>query len=360
MAYATLYLVREKAPERFIPDWETFVAGIEQEQIDHLNKHYFDRNLGWDYPSNFTSTRTNVAGQEWHLSTNAVGARRNPLFPDGANVDIATFGDSFTFGDEVNDDQTWQYYLSQMTGLHVGNYGVGGYGLDQMLLKYEEVSWLGREPSTIILMVYEHDINRAISRYRPALFHRSKQYLAFKPRFLLTEEGKLTLLPSVKTAPVKDADDLLRLIGEARDHDEWYVRLIEINFPYLLNVAKLAWSLMNDGNENLWESHIQLADAIIDRFFSETDEQGEQPVLVFVPIFERGGGTPPYREFLRRLRIERSGTPIIDLAEEDIDADRFRILPDRGHASAYGNCVIARIIAEAISFATSDVDCNAL
>ena len=40
-------------------------------------------------------------------------------------------GDSFTFGDEVNDGQTWPAQLQQLTGRRVINGGVSGYGFDQ-------------------------------------------------------------------------------------------------------------------------------------------------------------------------------------------------------------------------------------
>src|SRR5262249_51774194 len=51
---------------------------------------------------------------------------------------IAVFGCSQTFGGEVEDDQTYSARLaSELAGVEVLNFGVHGYGTDQMLLRYE-------------------------------------------------------------------------------------------------------------------------------------------------------------------------------------------------------------------------------
>lgn len=38
---------------------------------------------------------------------------------------------------EVNDNETIQYFLSNLTNSFVSNYGVGNYGLDQAVLRFE-------------------------------------------------------------------------------------------------------------------------------------------------------------------------------------------------------------------------------
>ena len=55
--------------------------------------------------------------------------------PDGS-LRLACFGDSFTFGDEVQDAWCYPAMLEQRNpGLEALNYGVGAYGTDQALLQ---------------------------------------------------------------------------------------------------------------------------------------------------------------------------------------------------------------------------------
>ncbi len=55
-------------------------------------------------------------------------SRHTPSFPEPGNECVATFGDSFTYGDEVEDDEAWSNVLSTRLGCRVANFGVGGYG----------------------------------------------------------------------------------------------------------------------------------------------------------------------------------------------------------------------------------------
>ena len=52
---------------------------------------------------------------------------------------IVTLGDSYTFGDEVSDDETYSHYLERcLPDTEVMNFGLSGYGHDQMLLYLEQ------------------------------------------------------------------------------------------------------------------------------------------------------------------------------------------------------------------------------
>ncbi len=287
-ALVTLHLARERAPERFVPDWDAYVAGIDQPTIDHLNRYYFDPTLGWDYHPGFTTTRRNSKGDTWHLAIDDRRSRVNSLYSPNASIQIATYGDSFTFCDEVNDDQTWQYYLSDALAMNIANFGVGGYGPDQMLLKYEQATWSGAPPDIVILAIYEGDLNRAVTRFYPLYAPNSKQFLGFKPRYVLDQDAQLQLIASPKTSPVRDRADLRRLIDAARDHDAWYQRRVEIAFPYTLAVLKLARLLPTPAYGEPWADTGQTAllHAIIERFVAIARERGQRPVLMFIPRVE--------------------------------------------------------------------------
>ncbi len=59
-----------------------------------------------------------------------------PMPPTGG---IVAVGDSFTYGSEVGQDETWEAYLEKLIDVPVINFGAGGYGLDQAVLRAEQV-----------------------------------------------------------------------------------------------------------------------------------------------------------------------------------------------------------------------------
>jgi hypothetical protein len=80
------------------------------------------------------------------VTTTPEGFRRNgagpapPPRPDGpVQGPILAVGDSFTFGDQVSDHETWPAYLESMLQVPVHNAGVFGYSLGQAVLRAEQI-----------------------------------------------------------------------------------------------------------------------------------------------------------------------------------------------------------------------------
>src|SRR5262249_22825023 len=103
------------------------------------------------------------------VNTNSEGVRgqreyANPKPPGITRILI--FGDSFTFGDEVADDETCAARLEQMLpGTEVVNLGVHGYGHDQMLLYLEEVG-ARYQPDVVLLGFVYLDMTRNLLGFR--------------------------------------------------------------------------------------------------------------------------------------------------------------------------------------------------
>lgn len=74
-----------------------------------------------------------------------------------------TYRDSYTFGHEVNNNETWEYYLSELTGTYVLNFGVGAYGSDQACLKLKRNIENGFKTPVVILTVWSWSINRLLT-----------------------------------------------------------------------------------------------------------------------------------------------------------------------------------------------------
>ena len=71
-----------------------------------------DQILGWDRKPFQQKKEENSAGDLYISTFGADGARIDPL--DHHKALIATYGDSFTEGAEVNNDETWQFYLEEL------------------------------------------------------------------------------------------------------------------------------------------------------------------------------------------------------------------------------------------------------
>ena len=153
--------------------------------VSAILRHHIDHTLGWEPKPKTKGTKRNRLDQEWQWSINERGARYNQKFQVNASPYIAAFGDSYTFGDEVNDDNTWEYYLSLQLKRYVANYGVGGYGTDQALLRYQKKLNEGLRPTFAILGIYQSNFNRVVNRFRPFYNVNTGFKLGFKPEFTL-------------------------------------------------------------------------------------------------------------------------------------------------------------------------------
>jgi hypothetical protein len=94
--------------------------------------YIYDRTVGWAPNPDFVSAQYNVGPDGLRLMP--------PLRPGDAQAPVVlTTGDSFTEGDEVNDNQSWPAYLQPLVGRRTLNAGVGGVGLDQTVLRTEQM-----------------------------------------------------------------------------------------------------------------------------------------------------------------------------------------------------------------------------
>jgi hypothetical protein len=155
----------------------------------------YDPSKGWIPKPNLREVR---AFNNKILNTNSKGFRGKKDFPylkNNARLRILILGDSFTFGDEVNDDETYSSYLQEMLPhTEVINMGVHGYGHDQMLILFKEEG-VKYQPDIVILGFLQLDMSRNLLEFRDYA----------KPRFVV-ERGELKLTG----APVPRPEEILR------------------------------------------------------------------------------------------------------------------------------------------------------
>jgi len=320
----------------------------------------FDPLLGWalrpDAASADGGTTTDARGWRGRRGLDAVG--RDAVGGEG-RTRIATFGDSFTFCDEVDDADTWQSELERLDpSLEVPNLGVGGYGTDQALLRARgELGALGADVVLVGLLL--ENIGRNVNRYRPRWYPNAENPVA-KPRFVLSG-GELELVPlpfadrSELVAAVADGS-VLELLGE---HEHWS----DDHLPALLGWSAFARLVAGRrfyaerSLERLWNDvdgePFRTSVAILSEFRDLALEHGARSfgVLVF-----------PIREDLERLfdgrgrywssltdELGRRGIAHLDLSHSLEEARRTSpaVGPQlyRGsHLSPSGNAVVAAAI----------------
>ena len=183
--------------------------------------YVYDEMLGWTFRPNAT-----VIGQEKSFTTNSAGLRSRREYsqtPPPDTVRIALFGDSFTAGDEVSDDETWGHQLEMklnQAGIRteVLNFGVNAYGMDQAFLRWQKAG-RGYAPDMVIFGFYPEDLNRNVNIFPVLYFNRA----AFsKPRFVLTA-GRLELL-NYPTIPPEQIADVFESFGShpLAKHEHYY------------------------------------------------------------------------------------------------------------------------------------------
>ena len=153
---------------------------------------YFPPEVTREQYERYLAIRDPVVGWPARAALRAAGGpepRPSPAFPEAREWCVTLYGESFTYGDEVSDAEAWGNVLAQRLGCRVANFGVGGYGTDQALLRFT-ANPADRAPVTIVGVFADNPL-RNVNQYR---YFLGGEALALKPRFVL-ENGALKLVP---------------------------------------------------------------------------------------------------------------------------------------------------------------------
>jgi len=278
-----------------------------------------DAELGWlPRPGSFEP----APNDRW--SVNAAGLRSNGDSAVSGGAPVVVVGDSFTFGDEVRDHETWPAQLEQRLGVPVLNGGVFGYGVDQAFLRAVRLIE-GWHPSTVILAFISDDVTRAEFAY----------YSGWKPYFAY-ENGQLTLknvpvpqgrVPEPRFGPLRKVLSYSLLCSAVlrRAAHEWW------NYGSIVRAH-------NDGD--------RIAADLFERLNAEAKRANARFVLVALGTSGRISGNrrvPAILDEARRRGIDVLDlVPVVDSLPKDAEAVMFM---RRGHYSPAMNGRIAARIA---------------
>lgn len=331
-------------------------------KLDTKTNDLFDPDLGWigrpDYRDELYSNN----------SIGLRGKREYPASPPDGVLRITAFGDSFVYGNEVGDDEVWTHQLEQLLpNAEVLNFGVGGYGTDQALLRYRKI---GKHYTRDVVFIgfAPVDLRRNVNVYRR--FISTHLHAHFKPRFQLGDDGELERVPM----PVAALEDYQRyydrpeLIIESGALDDSYRPWVYENPLYdhsaavrlLSQVAELisrrvleGRRLFRDGQFDSQSEAFKITQKILEDFHAEVVADGATSLILMFPEYEAISGDSAERsKFYQPLMdaLRGKGLQVLDLADAFVaPAKREDHFMSGGHYSAHANSLIARHLADYLS-----------
>jgi hypothetical protein len=197
------------------------------------------------------------------LSSNSRGLRGTAEYgyekPAGTRR-IVVLGDSFTFGEEVSDDETMSAVLGTLLAdAEVLNFGVHGYGHDQMLLYLQEEA-LRYHPDVVVLGYVDIDVERNILSFRDYA----------KPQYVV-EDGRLRLT----NVPIPTQESVIA----AEPYRSKLFDLVDILY------GEVAW----DAGPAHRRAEV-VTRAILDEIRRVTESAGADLVITYMPVLDEIAG----------------------------------------------------------------------
>lgn len=264
------------------------------------------------------------------------------------------FGDSFTHASEVADGEAWPYYLSNLLDCGVENYGVGGYGQDQTLLRYERIRQVKGRDEFVIVAVYQEMMRRNLAA--SWLTYANLRETPLKPYFYY-DGGRLAL------ARPADAGRNARGYKAYHAHD-WYFDAWRFDFPFSVSLARMAWARLVEHRaadavgedraavyRNAYAMQLELD--ILRR--THAASSGRLAWLLMPHAGQVVQDGRPYGELAARLAREFPGTCVLDpfdALHEFHARTGQRLNAPQGHFNAEANRVIAEYLAGALGKCT--------
>ena len=296
---------------------ETYLANADSA------KYISDANTGWTF-------QPNAILFDGRLTTNSIGIRSAREFsetPAADTIRIAAFGDSFTANPDVKDDEVWTQVLEtalfeRRIRAEVLNFGVGGYGMDQAYLRWQNVG-KGLSADIIIFGFQPENLQRNVSVFRP-IYARNTGIPLSKPRYVLQgDELELINYPALPPSMLMEVYENFDshplsayefYYSGASPIPDWWP------LPRLANLINQAIAKPTEPADDLGpdSERGQLGKAIADAFAEDVAGSDASFLVVHLPVqsdlaFHHNGGRPPYTFLLKHFEDTYSYLPIEDL-----------------------------------------------
>lgn len=310
------------------------------------------------------------------------GTKVYPETPADPEKRILCVGDSFTFGYEVEDDQTFPHHAEQLLpGTEWMNFGICGAGLTQALLHYREnaKSFGGKY---VVIGFMTNNAKRTVNCFRPFVSPDDPVTPLTKP-FARIQEGELTIEPN----PYQEISDYETLLT---NQEEEISKLYEMDYftwsnqksitNPVLRTLNYIWEYRN-GKRNLdlllnrdvgedfgrlkpgddpygnaiWHPlslGFQTNAQVFDLFYQEVIDDGKIPLIVILPsakdVEKRAEGRRPKHAALLEY-LDRKGYTYFDFLDTLEEAHgRENLQPKDLYVNTHFNGEANKLLAEEI------------
>jgi len=267
---------------------------------------------------------------------------------------VALIGDSNAFSLEVSFEDSWGYQLGRVLGseVQVLNFGVDGYGIDQIYLRYlrDVRPW---HPRVVVVGFIQHDLMRSMAVY-PFVSLGWPRYLT-KPRFDLSDGGMVIVnrpLPTPAeiaraTAPA-DLPFIAYDPGFVDQEWEWrfdrgpvllrFVTSLSPRWPHTPPLGRADTQALNS--------------RLLNELVGAIERDGARPMLVYLPHWIGS-------DELALSTLQRSGLPYRNMTEclTDVPADQRRV-PSGGHYTGIANTALAECVAPEVRCGLAASTCD--
>ena len=322
---------------------------ISQDFCEYLEKR--DTLLGWDIDINGRG------------DTRKLNNRKNV---NDTLLQIDFYGDSFTYGSKIDDENIWTNLISKKINMIVNNRGVGGYGSDQSYLKFKKNN---KNKNIVVLNHLSENIIRNVNQFRH-LIYPSNQF-SFKPRFILRNDSLILIkIPKVKINEIKD---FKKNPNKYLKHEYFNIGenagIFYKKFPYTITLLKALlfnWKIKSIKNyfsgyqpfysRKHLSNGLKITEAILKKFNLEAIKNNQVSIITIIPTFRDFQYYFKFNEFpYENLKKDICNeVRFIDFGEEILkkkegfnlnDLRKFYIT-ENGHMNKKGHLILAQIFSE--------------